>query len=164
MVIFILIKIKIKMPFNKYMMEKFTDEIQTNVLELLNEISTEHNIPYEKLEHSLSKFFGDMTISEKKENKKKKVIKPKEKKEKSDEERCIALTKTKDRCKGTKCEIGDNPDLCHLHQSKGATNGIYSGSKLETIPEVELIPLGQNSDVMDKDDIEKFLTKEISFD
>lgn len=154
------------MPFNKYMMEKFTDEIQTNVLELMNEISTEHNIPYEKLEHSLTKFFGDMTIGEKKENKKKtNKSKPKEKKEKSDEERCVALTKTKDRCKGTKCKTGDNPDLCHLHQSKGATNGIYSGSKLETIPEVELIPLGAKAeDTMDKDDIEKYLTKGISFD
>jgi hypothetical protein len=151
------------MPFNKYMMEKFTDEIQTNVLELMNEISTEHNIPYEKLEQSLTKFFGDMTISKKK----KKVTKTntKEKKEKSDEERCVALTKTKDRCKGTKCKTGNNPDFCHLHQSKGATNGIYSESKLETIPEVELIPLGaKEEDTMDKEDIEKYLTKGISFD
>ena len=164
MVIFILIKIKIKMPFNKYMMEKFTNEIETNMLELINEISIEHNIPMEKLEQSLSKFFDNLSISEKNKKLNKKLSKTKEKKEKLDEDRCTALTKTKERCKGSKCKTGDNPDLCHLHQSKGTIYGIYNKSTLETIPEDKLINDSFKSENMEKQNIEKYLTKGITFD
>lgn len=155
------------MTFNKYLMEKFTTELVTNVCEFLHEISQENNIPYEKLEMSMIKFFDNKKISiDNKKQKTPKKTKTTAKKEIENEKRCMAKTKDNCRCKASKSiKIGenDNPNLCATHNRLGIKYGMFcenetfententeNKTKLEPIPE-------------DTDEIEKILKGELAF-
>jgi hypothetical protein len=114
------------MSFNKYIFEKFTTEIQSNVYDLIQKISEEHSIPIENLQQTYDTFFQTKlsetpvtkTTSKKKTTVVKKTI---NRKETPIEKRCIA--KTKDGCcKGVKSSKGPDFDLCILHNRSGTKN------------------------------------------
>jgi hypothetical protein len=114
------------MSFNKYIFEKFTTEIQSNVYDLIQKISEEHSIPIEKLQETYDTFF-QTKLSEKpmnaetKTKKKTTTKKTINKKETPIEKRCIAKTK-EGQCKGVKSSKGPDNHLCSLHNRSGTTN------------------------------------------
>ncbi len=114
------------MSFNKYIFEKFTTEIQSNVYDLIQKISEEHSIPIEKLQETYDTFFqtklSETPIKTSTSIKKKTTVKKAiNKKETPIEKRCIAKTK-EGQCKGVKSSKGPDNHLCSLHNRSGTTN------------------------------------------
>jgi hypothetical protein len=157
-------------------MEKFTTEIETNVCELLHEISQENNIPYEKLEMSMIKFFDNMKISIENKNPKtttKNKTKTTIKKEIETEKRCMAKTKDNSRCKASKTinlRENDNENLCATHNRLGIKYGMFCEN--ETFEKQELFPIPEGNETEkeqielipeDTDEIEKILKGDIAF-
>jgi hypothetical protein len=152
------------MSFNKYIFEKFTTEIQSNVYDLIQKISEEHSIPIENLQETYDTFFQtkltekpvEKTTSKKKATVVKKTI---NRKETPVEKRCIA--KTKDGCcKGVKSSKGPDFELCSLHNRSGTKNYGIVETNTETKPAEEL----ENSDLEIENEIDQILngTKKIN--
>lgn len=135
------------MSFNKYIFEKFTTEIQSNVYDLIQKISEEHSIPIEKLQETYDTFFQTKLTEkpiEKTNSKKKTTVKKViNRKEIPIEKRCIA--KTKDGCcRGVKSSKGPDFELCSLHNRAGTKNyGVVENNEFEK----EIIDEKNNSDI-----------------
>jgi len=70
-------------------------------------------------------------------SKKPKAKKPRVQKEIPQEHRCSALKKDGGRCNGRKHDKGENPEICSLHNNKGAKFGFVVVAPVTEVEEVE---------------------------